>query len=61
VGAPTDATATTASDGDGLAKAGKRKNNGNSADLGFEAQNVCRPDPSGRALARLAHDSSAES
>ena len=30
--------ATTAADGDGLAKAGKRKNNGNDANLGFEAQ-----------------------
>src|SRR5438552_12612393 len=38
VGAPSDTTAPTAPDGDGLAKAGKRKNNGNGANLGFEAQ-----------------------
>ena len=36
--APSDTTAPTAPDGDGLAKAGKRKNNGNGANLGFEAQ-----------------------
>ena len=34
---PTVTMATTAADGDGLAKAGKRKNNGNDANLGFEA------------------------
>jgi len=38
VRAPSDTTAPTAPDGDGLAKAGKRKNNGNGANLGFEAQ-----------------------
>jgi type I restriction enzyme M protein len=38
VRALSDTTAPTAPDGDGLAKAGKRKNNGNGANLGFEAQ-----------------------
>src|SRR5262245_1160518 len=38
VRAPSDTTAPTAPDGEGLAKAGKRKNNGNGANLGFEAQ-----------------------
>jgi hypothetical protein len=37
VRALSDTTAPTAPDGDGLAKAGKRKNNGNGANLGFEA------------------------
>src|SRR5262249_19244541 len=34
----TDTAATTASDGDARVKTGKRKNNGNGANLGFEAQ-----------------------